>query len=123
MGEKRDLQAEIAQVRREKFDLDEKYRLLKQQIEMGNEEVIFQKNKLNNLVNYDMPMRPDVELMEIYIERESLLNEMQNKQNDFYDDLDAEYRRQIGSLETKENDLLDEFEEGGTYGYKDNHQI
>ena len=57
-----------------------------------------------------MPMQPDVELMEIYTERESLLNEMQNKQTNFYDDLDAEYRRQLGALETKENNLLDELE-------------
>ena len=110
MEEKRDLQSEIAQVRREKFDLKEKYSLLKQQIEMGNEELIFQKNKFSNLVNDDMPMQPDVELMEIYTERESLLNEMQNKQTNFYDDLDAEYRRQLGALETKENNLLDELE-------------
>ncbi len=46
MEEKRDLQSEIAKVRREKFDLDEKYSLLKQQIEMGNEELIFQKKQV-----------------------------------------------------------------------------
>ena len=105
MEEKKDLRVQLSDIQRRRDELEDNYRSMKRRIESMDEEIMAGSRDLSKMANDVTTMKPDGELLDIYSERDQIFRDMRNKQMEFDEQIENEYKRQIEALDEEEKEI------------------
>ena len=105
MEKKDDLNRQIKDLQKRRACVEDKFNSTKQLIKETDEEVTLEQNEYFRRANEVTMMKPDAKLLDLYAEREKIFNDMRKKQLELYDEVDAEYRKQMKAIDEQEHEI------------------
>ncbi|SDB39930.1 hypothetical protein SAMN02910298_01945 [Pseudobutyrivibrio sp. YE44] len=106
MYDKDELRSIRNRLQERKDSAESNLRSIKRKIEEDDEEISRGFQHLSERFNDDGPMKLDVQMINIYNERDSLLRSLRESYRDFDELATEEYKREIQQIEDEEAELL-----------------